>query len=103
VAPGYFELESINQLSKTIHEVQEFFNPNLKFLGILFTMSDSTTNTKTSLQLLRQTYSETVLKTIIPRNTDIRDAHYNRQDIFAYSPHAASADAYRKLIEELFV
>ena len=102
VAPGYFELDSINQLSKTIREVQELFNPELKFLGILFVMSDPTGNTKTSLQLLRQTYSDNVLKTVIPRNTDIRDAHFNKQDIFAYSPHSTSADAYRKLIEEIF-
>ncbi len=103
VAPGYFELDSINQLSKTVREVQEFFNPDLKFLGILFVMSDPTGNTKTSLQLLRQTYSDNVVKTVIPRNTDIRDAHFNKQDIFAYSPHSTSADAYRKLIEEIFV
>ena len=102
LSPGYFELDSINQLSKTIREVQEYFNPDLKFLGILFVMSDPTGNTKTSLQLLRQTYSENVLKTVIPRNTDIRDAHFNKQDIFAYSPHSTSAEAYRKLIEEIF-
>jgi chromosome partitioning protein len=102
VAPGYFELDSINQLSKTIREVQDYFNADLKFLGILFVMSDPTGNTRTSLQLLRQTYSDNVLKTVIPRNTDIRDAHFNKQDIFAYSPHCTSADAYRKLIEEIF-
>ena len=103
VAPGYFELDSINQISKTVREVQEYFNPQLRFLGFVFTMSDSTMNTRTSLQLLRQTYSDNVLKTVIPRNTDIRDAHFNKQDIFAYSPHSTSADAYRKLIEEIFV
>ena len=102
VAPGYFELDSINQISKTVREVQEYFNPELKFLGFVFTMSDSTTNTKTSLHLLRQTYSDNVLSTIIPRNTDIRDAHFSKQDIFAYSPHSTSAEAYERLIEELF-
>jgi chromosome partitioning protein len=102
VAPGYFELDSINQLAKTIREVQEYFNPELRTLGILFVMSDQTLNTKTSLQLLRQTYSDSVLKTVIPRNTDIRDAHFNKQDIFAYGPDSSSAAAYRKLIEELF-
>ena len=102
VSPGYFELDSINQLAKTIREVQEFFNPDLRTLGILFVMSDPTSNSKMSLQLLRQTYSDNVLKTVIPRNTDIRDAHFSKQDIFAYSPHSTSAEAYRKLIEELF-
>lgn len=103
VSPGYFELDSIVQISKTIEEVKEYFNPNLELLGYLFTMSDPTLNTITSIQILRQTYTDRVLKTIIPRNTDIRDAHFNKQDIFAFSPHAKSALAYQKLIQELFL
>jgi chromosome partitioning protein len=29
VSPGYFELDSIVQISKTIEEVRSFFNPHL--------------------------------------------------------------------------
>jgi chromosome partitioning protein len=46
VSPGYFELDSIVQISKTIREVQEYFNPTLELEGILFTMSDSTLGIK---------------------------------------------------------
>lgn len=102
VSPGYFELDSLVQINKTIHEVKELFNPSLKLLGYLFTMSDPTVNSRTSLKLLRQTYTDDVLKTVIPRNTDIRDAHFQKQDVFAYSPKASSAQAYAKLIKELF-
>jgi chromosome partitioning protein len=65
-------------------------------------MSAGTINSRTSLQVLRQGYADTVLNTVIPRNTDISDALYNKQDIFTYSPRSYSAEAYRKLIEELF-
>jgi chromosome partitioning protein len=102
VSPGYFELDSIVQISKTIKEVQEFFNPELDLAGFLFTMSDPTINSKTSLQILRQTYTDSVLNTVIPRNTDLRDAHFNKQDIFDFNPNAAAAHAYNKLINELF-
>ena len=102
VSPGYFELDSITQITKTIYEVQDFFNPHLKLRGYLFTMSDSTVNTRTSLELMRSNYSEAVLRTIIPRNTDIRDAHFSQKDIFSYAPQSTSAQAYRKLIQELF-
>jgi chromosome partitioning protein len=102
VSPGYFELDSIVQISKTIHEVKEFFNPQLKLAGFLFTMSDPTVNSKTSLQILRQTYTGTVFNTVIPRNTDIRDAHFEKKDIFSYNANAASAQAYTKLIDEFF-
>lgn len=102
VAPGYFELDSIVQISKSISEVQKVFNSDLHLLGFLFTMSEPTINTKTSLQVLRQTYTDKVLKTVIPRNTDMRDAHFNQQDIFTFNPRAKSARAYLKLINELF-
>jgi chromosome partitioning protein len=102
VSPGYFELDSIVQISKTVKEVREYFNPNLELMGFLFTMSDPTINTSTSLQILRQTYTDKVLKTIIPRNTDLRDAHFSKKDIFAFNPNAKAALAYDKLINELF-
>ena len=102
VAPGYFELDSIVQLSQTIEEVQEIFNPGLALAGLLFTMSDPTIASETSLRLLRQTYTSQVLTTIIPRNTDIRDAHLQKQDIYAFNPQAKSALAYTRLRKELF-
>jgi len=102
VSPGYFELDSIVQISKTIQEVREYYNEKLRLLGYLFTMSEPTVNTKTSLQVLRQTYTDDVFKTVIPRNTDIRDAHFQKKDIFEFSPHSKAALAYDKLIQEIF-
>jgi chromosome partitioning protein len=66
-------------------------------------MSEPTLNTKASLQVLRQTYTDKVLKTIIPKNTDLRDAHFNKSDIFSVNPHSKAAQAYDKLIREVFV
>ncbi len=102
ISPGYFELDSIVQISKTIQEVRAYFNPQLEVAGFLFTMSDPTVNSKTSLQVLRQTYTDRVLNTVIPRNTDLRDAHFNKKDIFSFNPGAAAAHAYDKLIKEVF-
>lgn len=102
ISPGYFELDSIVQISKTIKEVQEYFNPAIQIAGFLFTMADPTINSTTSLKILRQTYTGAVLNTIIPRNTDIRDAHFNKQDVFTYAPDSKSAQAYARLLVELF-
>lgn len=101
IAPGYFELDSVVQLWKTIAEVKEYFNPYLRIRGLLFAMSDPTINSKTSLKILRQTYPEHVLQTVIPRNTDLRDAHFNKQDIFSFAPQSKAAEAYNCLIDEL--
>lgn len=102
VSPGYFELDSIVQICKTINEVQEYFNPAIAIVGFLFTMADPTINSTTSLKILRQTYTGAVLNTIIPRNTDLRDAHFNQKDVFTYAPESKSAQAYARLLVELF-
>jgi chromosome partitioning protein len=102
VSPGYFELDSVVQIQKTLEQVRDNFNPNLKLSGFLFTMSDATVNSKTSLQVLRQTCTDKVFRTIIPRNTDMRDAHMSQMDIFGYNASAAAANAYSKLIAEMF-
>src|SRR5512144_2443628 len=103
VSPGYFELDSLVQLGKTLEEVREYFNPGLELIGYLFTMSEPTINASTSLQILRQTYTQKVLRTVIPRNTDLRDAHFNRTDIYSFNPRAKAALAYEKLIREIFL
>ena len=102
VSPGYFELDSIVQISRTIKTVQENFNPSLQLSGFLFTMSEPTKASNTSLRMLRQTYTGLVFATVIPRNTDIREAHMNKQDVFSFNPRATAAHAYDKLIREVF-
>ena len=102
VSPGYFELDSIVQISKNISQVREYFNPAIQLLGFLFAMADSTINSITSLKILRQTYTGSVFNTLVPRNTDIRDAHFNQKDVFTYAPQSKSAEAYGRLLAELF-
>src|SRR5947209_5347455 len=103
VSPGYFELDSLVQLGKTLDEVREYFNPHLELLGYLFTMSEPTIIASTSLQILRQTYTTKVLKTVIARNTDLRDAHFQKMDIFSYNPRCKAALGYERLIREVFL
>src|SRR4051812_5984851 len=101
VSPGFFELESITQINMTIHEIQQY-NPNLKIAGYLFTMGDNTVNSKTSLKLLRQTYPDYTLNNIIPRNVDAKDASQLKQDLFSYNPKAIAAEAYERVIQEVY-
>ncbi len=102
ISPGYFELESINQINKTIYEAQQNFNPDLKIKGYMFGMADNTVNSKTSLKILRQAYPEYLLNNIVPRNVDLKDASMNKQDIFIYNPKSIGAEAYGRVIEEVF-
>jgi cellulose biosynthesis protein BcsQ len=65
-------------------------------------MADKIVNTATSLKILRQPYTKQVFNTAIPRNVDIRDAHFARKYIFSFNSSAKAAHAYNKLIDELF-
>lgn len=103
VGPGYFEIDSVVQFNKTVLEVQKDANPNIDILGYIFVMSDPTVSSRVSLQTLRQAFTDKVCKTVIPRNVDIRDASFAKKDIFDYSPKSAGAQAYLKLIKELFI
>jgi len=101
VSPGAFELESIIQINKTIYEIQQI-NTSLKIAGYLFTMADNTTNSRVSLKILRQTYPEYTLNNIIPKNVDARDASTAKVDIFTYNSKAVAAEAYQRVIEEVY-
>jgi chromosome partitioning protein len=103
VIPGYFELDSLVQLNKVLAEVREYFNPDLNLLGYLFNMSDNTVNSSTSLRILRQTYTDQVFKALLPRQTAVRDAHFERADIFTTQPDSAYAKSFNKFIDELSI
>jgi chromosome partitioning protein len=102
VEPGYFELDSISQLSKTLEEVQDYFHPTLDLLGILFTKADSTINSRKSLEILRKTYKEKIFDTIIPRAVALKTSSFKKKDIFSSDPKSKGALAYQRLIKEIF-
>ena len=103
VKPGYFELDSITQIIRTIKTVQLDFNPSLVLRGILLNKSDQTIATTESVTMLKQMYPELILPIIIPRNTDVKNAHYRKEDIFTYNNRAPAATAYDSLVKELFL
>ncbi len=103
VEPGYFELDSIMQLQKTIMRVQRNFNSSLVLRGILLNKSDPTNSTKFALNALRESYGPLVFQTVIPRNTAIKEAQIKKTDIFSYDEKAYAAIAYENLLSELFV
>lgn len=102
-SPGFFELSSINQMLDVLEEVRDNFNPKVELMGFLLNMSDNTNACKISLSMMRNTYGERVFSTAIPRNTTLREAHFQHTDIFDYDPKAISAIAYQQFIEEAFL
>jgi chromosome partitioning protein len=100
----YFALEGLNQLLETVKLVRAHLNPNLQVLGAVLTMYDRRTALNRKIvREVRKTFPGHVFESIIPRNTDLRDAHFQKQDIFSFNPRAKAALAYDKLIREVFL
>ena len=71
----YFAMEGLNLLMRTITNVKKELNPNLRVLGILFTMykKRSLLNEQV-VEDITQFFGDMVFKTIIPRNVRLAEA-----------------------------
>lgn len=98
----YYALEGLSQLIHTINLVKERLNPNLDMEGVVFTMYDARTNL--SLQVVenvKNNLSQTIYKTIIPRNVRLAEAPSHGLPITVYDSKSAGAESYRLLAQEV--
>ena len=98
----YYALEGLSQLMHTIDLVKQRLNPALEIEGVVFTMYDARTNL--SLQVVenvKETLTNTIYKTIIPRNVRLAEAPSHGMPIHIYDPKSAGAEAYMLLADEV--
>lgn len=91
-------------LFTTIKRVQKHINPNLKLLGIVFTMYDS--RTKLSAEVINMITSAIdnksfFFKTIIPRNVRLAEAPSHGVPINLYDASSLGAIRYKELAMEV--
>lgn len=98
----YYALEGLSQLMHTIDLVKQRLNPALEIEGVVFTMYDARTNL--SLQVVenvKETLTNTIYKTIIPRNVRLAEAPSHGMPINIYDSKSAGAEGYRDLADEV--
>ena len=98
----YYALEGLTQLIHTIELVQERLNPELMIEGVVFTMYDARTNL--SLQVVenvKSNLSQSIYKTIIPRNVRLAEAPSYGLPITIYDKKSVGAESYKLLAEEV--
>lgn len=99
---GYFSLQGIRQLLEEIASVRQVFNPTLDKKKILLTKFDSRTTLSGQVrEILRESFGEDALKTVINVNVDIVRAQIERKSIFAYDLTSTGAMDYQNVVEEL--
>jgi cellulose biosynthesis protein BcsQ len=82
--------------------VRQVFNPTLDKKKILLTKFDSRTTLSAQVrEILRESFGEDALKTVINVNVDIVRAQIERKSIFAYDLTSTGALDYQNVVEEL--
>lgn len=98
----YYALQGMTELFKTIREVQKNLNSNLKIECALLTMYDSRLGLcKQVADEVRENLSDTVFKTMIPRNVRLSEAPSHGKPVILYDVQSTGSQAYVKLAEEI--
>ena len=82
--------------------VQGGLNPNLRILGIVFTMYDA--RTRLAHEVVDEVtgyFKNRVFRTIIPRNVRLSEAPSHGVPINSYDPGCIGAKSYEKLAQEV--
>jgi chromosome partitioning protein len=99
---GYYSLKVVEKLLAMIQRIQNGVNPDLKIEGILLNFYEK--NTKASQKTVEeslQKYGDLVFKTMIPKNTAISFAAFERRPLIQLDALAPGAIAFLALAEEI--
>ena len=98
----YFAMEGLNQLLKTINSVKKKINPELKILGIVFTMYNKRAKLNNEVvDDVTNYFKKEVFSTKIPRNIRLSEAPSHGLPINAYDASSSGAKAYNDLAKEV--
>ncbi|MGZ8725694.1 MAG: ParA family protein, partial [Aeromicrobium sp.] len=89
-------------LIRSIDLIRAHLNPQLAITTILLTMFDARTRLSAGVaDDVRQHFSETVLKTAIPRSVRISEAPSYRQTVLTYDSGSSGALSYLEAAREI--
>ena len=98
----YFALEGLSDLVNTIRKVQDNFNANLQWLGLLRVMFDPRLTLQQQVaEQLQAHFGDKVFRTVIPRNVRLAEAPSYGEPGVSFDPGARGARAYCEFAAEL--
>ena len=98
----FFAMEGLSQLLKTINDVREGANAELKIHGIVMTMYDARNNLANQVVAdVRENLGDLVYETMIPRNVRLSEAPSYGKPALLYDIKCAGSQAYLRLVSEL--
>ncbi len=98
----YYALEGLTRLMRTIQQLKNSVNPNLKIEGILRTMYDSRNRLSQDVSdQLMHYFGDQLYNTVIPRNVKLAEAPSHRKVALSYDPASSGAISYLALASEI--
>lgn len=102
VQAEYLALEGLVEFLDTLSTVRREMNPSLELAGVVVTMHDERTRLAQDVEReLRDHFSETVFRTVIPRTVRIAEAPSYGIPVTEYAPGSRGAQAYLALAREV--
>ena len=104
LTPQFFSVQGIVKLSKTIDEVRENLNPNLKLSGIILTLFNKQKIVHRDIaQTIEDNFGDLLFKTKIRSSVAIEEAPHQGLDVFRYAPDSIGAKDYQRLVDEVLL
>ncbi len=98
----FFALEGISHLINSIREIKNKWNPELEILGVLLTMYDKRyALTRDAENDVRNTFGDSVFKTVVPRNVRVSEAPSHGKPALFYDFNSSGAQAYLRVATEV--
>lgn len=94
-----FAYEAISKLYEILKKVKMILNPNIKVVGILPTMVNTTKVSKEVIQLLNDNYPQDLFNTVIPASTEASRSARNKRSLCL--DISKLGNAYKELAKEL--
>lgn len=102
VQAEYLALEGLVEFLDTLSTVRREMNPTLELSGVLVTMHDERTRLAQDVEReLRDHFSETVFRNVIPRTVRVAEAPSYGIPVTDYAPSSRGSTAYVALAEEV--
>lgn len=102
VQAEYLALEGLVEFLDTLSTVRREMNPTLELAGVVVTMHDERTRLAQDVEReLRDHFSETVFRSVIPRTVRVAEAPSYGIPVTDYAPSSRGSQAYVTLAEEV--
>ena len=99
---GYFSIKVVDRLILMIHRIRKSINPKLTIEGIVLNFYEKNTRaSRRSEEEARELFEALLFKTIIPKNTSVNLAAFEKKPVILLDAFSAGAEAYLALAEEI--